>query len=101
MHAADYKILDLPEGRTICYVCGRKGVWYVEKRSPDREKRKREPGLMHLPEVLICRRTERPAFSPSPPGYAQPHEDGTLLSLCLAAFGPAPEQAIYHYREEV
>jgi hypothetical protein len=37
--AADYKKLELPEGRTVCYCCGRKGAQYVEKLTAERKAR--------------------------------------------------------------
>ena len=37
--ATDYKKLEIPEGRTLCYCCGRKGAWYVEKLTAGRKAR--------------------------------------------------------------
>ena len=37
--AADYKKLEIPEGRTICYCCGGKGALYVEKLTAERKAR--------------------------------------------------------------
>jgi hypothetical protein len=38
----DYKKLDFPESRTICYSCGRRGAWYVEKLTPGRKARPKD-----------------------------------------------------------
>jgi hypothetical protein len=38
----DYKKLDFPESRTICYSCGRKGAWYVEKLTSGRKGRPKD-----------------------------------------------------------
>ena len=40
--ATDFKKLEIPEGRTICYCCGRKGAWYVEKLTTDRKARPKD-----------------------------------------------------------
>lgn len=40
--ASDYKKLELPEGRSICYCCGRKGAWYVEKLTAERKARPKD-----------------------------------------------------------
>jgi len=41
IEAADYKRLDIPENRAICWCCSRKGCWYVEKLTPERKARPR------------------------------------------------------------
>jgi len=38
----DYKKLEFPESRTVCYSCGRKGAWYVEKLTSGRKARKND-----------------------------------------------------------
>jgi hypothetical protein len=38
----DYKKLDYPESRAICYSCGRRGAWYVEKLTPGRKGRPKD-----------------------------------------------------------
>ncbi len=40
--ATDYKKLEIPEGRTLCYCCGRKGAWYVEKFTAERKARPKD-----------------------------------------------------------
>jgi hypothetical protein len=50
VRAADYKRLDLPDSRAKCHSCGKKGVAYIEKFTPGREKRKKDPARR------ICRR---------------------------------------------
>ncbi len=50
VRAADYKRLDLPDSRAKCHACGKKGVAYIEKFTPGRENRKKEPARR------ICRR---------------------------------------------
>jgi hypothetical protein len=40
--ATNYKKLEIPEGRTICYCCGRKGAWYVEKLTSERKARPKD-----------------------------------------------------------
>jgi len=40
--AADYKKLKLPEGRTVCYCCGRKGALYIEKLTAERKARPKD-----------------------------------------------------------
>ncbi|MEN6442700.1 MAG: hypothetical protein ABFC71_02995 [Methanoregula sp.] len=37
--AADYKKLEIPESRTVCYCCGKKGALYVEKLTAERKAR--------------------------------------------------------------
>lgn len=38
----DYKKLEYPESRTVCYSCGRRGAWYVEKLTPGRKARPKD-----------------------------------------------------------
>jgi hypothetical protein len=40
--STDYKKLEFPESRTICYSCGRRGAWYVEKLTPGRKARTKD-----------------------------------------------------------
>jgi hypothetical protein len=40
--AADYKKLEIPEGRTVCYCCNRKGALYVEKFTAERKARPKD-----------------------------------------------------------
>jgi hypothetical protein len=40
--AADYKKLELPEGRTVCYCCGKKGALYIEKLTAERKARPKD-----------------------------------------------------------
>jgi len=40
--ATDYKKLEIPEGRTLCYCCNRKGAWYVEKLTAGRKARPKD-----------------------------------------------------------
>ena len=40
--ATDYKKLEIPEGRTLCYCCDRKGAWYVEKLTAERKARPKD-----------------------------------------------------------
>jgi hypothetical protein len=42
IRATDYKKLEFPESRTICYSCGRRSAWYVEKLTPGRKARKND-----------------------------------------------------------
>lgn len=42
IRAADYKPLDVPETHVPCYVCGKKGAWFIEKLTPDRRARPRD-----------------------------------------------------------
>lgn len=42
IRASDYKKLEVPESRTICYCCGGKGAWYVEKLTAERKARSRD-----------------------------------------------------------
>jgi len=42
IRAKDYKKLDIPEPKTPCFVCGKKGSWFVEKFTKDRRARKKE-----------------------------------------------------------
>jgi hypothetical protein len=42
IRAADYKKLEIPEGRSICYCCGGKGAWYVEKLTAGRKARPKD-----------------------------------------------------------
>jgi hypothetical protein len=39
VRACDYKKLEIPEPRTPCWSCGRKGSWYVEKYTAERRAR--------------------------------------------------------------
>jgi hypothetical protein len=40
--ARDYKKLEIPEPKTPCYVCGKKGSWYVEKFTAERRARPKD-----------------------------------------------------------
>jgi hypothetical protein len=40
--ATDYKKLEIPEGRTVCYCCNRKGALYVEKFTAERKARPKD-----------------------------------------------------------
>ncbi len=42
IRAADYKKLEIPEGRITCYCCGGKGAWYVEKLTAERKARPKD-----------------------------------------------------------
>jgi len=42
IRARDYKTLDPPEPKTVCYFCGKKGSWYVEKLTAERKARPKE-----------------------------------------------------------
>ncbi len=42
INATDYKKLELPEGSTVCYSCGKKGAWYVEKVTAERKARPKD-----------------------------------------------------------
>ena len=42
IRAADYKKLEIPEGRSVCYCCGGKGAWYVEKLTAARKARPKD-----------------------------------------------------------
>lgn len=42
IRVSDYKKLDIPEGRSICYCCGGKGAWYVEKLTAERKARPKD-----------------------------------------------------------
>jgi hypothetical protein len=42
IHTTDYKPLDVPEPRTSCYSCGKKGSWYVEKLTAERKSRPKD-----------------------------------------------------------
>jgi hypothetical protein len=42
IRAKDYKKLDIPEPKTVCFVCGKKGAWFVEKLTRDRRARKKD-----------------------------------------------------------
>jgi hypothetical protein len=42
IRAKDYKKLDTPEPKTVCFVCGKKGAWFVEKFTKERRARKKE-----------------------------------------------------------
>jgi len=42
IRASDYKKLEIPEGRSICYCCGRKGAWYIEKFTAGRKARPKD-----------------------------------------------------------
>jgi hypothetical protein len=39
IRAKDYKKLDIPEPKTPCYICGKKGAWLVEKFTKERRAR--------------------------------------------------------------
>jgi hypothetical protein len=88
IRAAGYKKLDLPENRAHCHACGREGVMYVEKYTPVRERRKREPARR------ICRycydaavRRDRAASPPlygiiSPAGMTRTTTDLGRCTVC-------------------
>ena len=40
--ARDYKKLEIPEPKTLCWSCGKKGSWYVEKLTEERRARPRD-----------------------------------------------------------
>jgi hypothetical protein len=40
--ARDYKKLEIPEPKTPCYACGKRGSWYVEKFTAERRARPRD-----------------------------------------------------------
>ena len=42
IRARDYKKLDIPEPATPCFVCGKKGAWFVEKFTKERRARPRD-----------------------------------------------------------
>ncbi len=42
IRAKDYKKLDIPELVTKCFVCGKKGSWFVEKYTKERRARPKE-----------------------------------------------------------
>jgi hypothetical protein len=42
IRARDYKKLEPPESKTPCYVCGKKGSWYVEKYTAERRARPKD-----------------------------------------------------------
>lgn len=42
INATDYKKLELPEGRTVCYCCGGKGALYIEKLTTERKARPKD-----------------------------------------------------------
>jgi hypothetical protein len=42
IHAKDYKKLEVPEPKTPCYSCGKKGSWYVEKYTAERRARPKD-----------------------------------------------------------
>ena len=42
IRVADYKPLDIPEPGTPCYLCGKKGSWFVEKLTAERKARPRD-----------------------------------------------------------
>ena len=42
IRAKDYKKLDIPESKTPCFVCGKKGAWFVEKFTKERRSREKD-----------------------------------------------------------
>ena len=42
IQAYDYKKLELPEPKTACYVCGKKGSWFIEKFTKERRARPKD-----------------------------------------------------------
>ncbi|MDO8871475.1 MAG: hypothetical protein Q7V05_01930 [Methanoregula sp.] len=42
IRANDYKKLDSSEPKTACYVCGRKGSWFIEKYTHERRARSKD-----------------------------------------------------------
>jgi len=42
VRACDYKKLEIPEPKTACYSCGKKGSWYVEKYTAERRARPKD-----------------------------------------------------------
>lgn len=51
VNARHYKPLELPEPKTACYACGKKGSWYVEKLTAERKARPKDQQDAHR----ICR----------------------------------------------
>jgi len=42
LRARDYKKLEIPEPKTVCYACGKKGSWYIEKLTKERRARPKD-----------------------------------------------------------
>jgi hypothetical protein len=42
IRAKDYKKLDIPEPATTCFICGKKGAWFVEKFTKERRTREKD-----------------------------------------------------------
>ena len=42
IRARDYKKLEIPEPKTACYACGKKGSWYIEKLTKERRARPKD-----------------------------------------------------------
>ena len=42
IRAKDYKKLDIPEPATTCFICGKKGAWFVEKFTKERRAREKD-----------------------------------------------------------
>jgi hypothetical protein len=42
IRAADYKKLEPPEPKTVCYACGKKGSWFIEKFTKERRARPKD-----------------------------------------------------------
>ena len=42
IRAQDYKKLDIPEPKTPCFICGKKGAWFVEKFTKERRARPKD-----------------------------------------------------------
>ena len=42
IRAKNYKPLEIPEPPTACFVCGKRGAWYVEKLTAERRARPKD-----------------------------------------------------------
>jgi hypothetical protein len=110
IRAADYKRLDIPEPRAVCYCCGKRGSWYVEKLTAERRARPKDAqdarricrkcydGAVHrdraaappLPGVIDLAKMERHApnigkctvCNLSPAVYYDPETDTKLCEQC-------------------
>lgn len=51
IRARDYKKLEIPEPKTPCYACGKKGSWYVEKLTAERRARPKDQQIARR----VCR----------------------------------------------
>ncbi|HVP94443.1 MAG TPA: hypothetical protein VMS89_04645 [Methanoregulaceae archaeon] len=64
----DYKLLDHPEYRTTCSVCGRKGSDYIEKLTPERKARDDKTALRICKSCYKTARKREQGESPPLPG---------------------------------